>query len=94
MTSLGEQFAGAGDQLQAERAERDALQRPTDQLDPAALRVFDALPRTGTRSVPELSAFAGLSPELVSQRLIQLSLLGLAMAEGGRWRLVPEHQPP
>jgi len=87
VTSLGEQLAGVGDLLAADQADRVAARRPGDQLDPIALRVFDALPGSGTCSVGELAELAGLSLELVVQRMIQLEQLGYAEPDGDRYRL-------
>jgi len=87
VTSLGEQFARVGDLLAADQADRLAVRRPGDQLDPIALRVFDALPGSGTCSLAELGVLAGLSVELVAQRMIQLEQLGYAEPDGDRFRL-------
>jgi len=87
VTSLGEQLAGVGALLAADQADRLAARRPGDQLDPIALRVFDSLPGSGTCSVGELAELAGLSLELVVQRMIQLEQLGYAEPDGDRYRL-------
>ena len=87
VTSLGEQLAEVGDSVAADHAEREATRRPGDQLDPIALRVFDALPGRGTCSLTELAALAGLSVELVAQRMIQLEELRYAEPDGDGYRL-------
>ena len=87
VTPLGEQLARAEAELAADRATHAAAMRPADQLEPVALRVFDALPRSGSRMVPEVSRAAGLSVELVAQQLALLVRRRLVQADGERYRL-------
>ncbi len=60
--------------------------RPTDGLDPLALRVHDALPARGTTTVASLSTSAGVPAAQVLATLPVLELAGLVQREGALWR--------
>lgn len=66
---------------------------PTDDLDPLAARVLDALPVRSGRPVDRLCATAGLDPASVQTALGRLALLGLAEREGSGWRTVRPGRP-
>jgi DNA processing protein len=66
---------------------------PTDDLDPLAARVLDALPVRSGRPVDRLCAAAGLDPASVQAALGRLALLGLAEREGAGWRVVRPARP-
>jgi DNA processing protein len=72
---------------------RASAQRPQDQLDTVAQRVLDALPVGRSISVLALSTAAGLSVELVSQRLGSLRLVGLVEEHPEGWRLATGVRP-
>ncbi len=59
--------------------------RPTDTLDGVALRVHDALPASGSRTVHELSVESGLDAVVVLEMLPILELYALARQRDGRW---------
>jgi DNA processing protein len=61
--------------------------RSTDDLDPLAVRVLDALPKRTGRPVDRLCVTAGLDPVSVHSALGRLALLGLAERDGGGWRV-------
>lgn len=70
---------------------------PTDDLDPLASRVLDALPVRAGRPLDRLCATAGLDPATVQSALGRLALLGLAERQGTGWRAVRaplERRPP
>lgn len=62
---------------------------PTDGLDPATARVFEALPFRGRRSVAELATESGEVGARVLAGLALLELHGLAEREGASWRRTP-----
>jgi DNA processing protein len=61
--------------------------RITDELDPLATRVLDALPKRAGRSMDRLCDTAGLDPASVQSALGRLALLGLAERDGAGWRI-------
>lgn len=61
---------------------------PTDDLDPLAARVLDALPVRVGRPIDRVCAAAGLDPSSVQAALGRLALLGLAERDGPGWRVV------
>lgn len=60
-----------------------------DELDDAARRMLDALPKSAGSTVTKLAVVAGLAPDSGRAALGRLALLGLAERHGGGWRLVP-----
>jgi DNA processing protein len=83
----GAAFAGLDEQLTLEAAAREGARRPEDQLDELAKRVLDAVPAGRAVDRAQLAQEAGLSVELVAQRLVQLQLLGLVEGGDQGWRL-------
>ena len=67
---------------------RSGPARATDDLDPVAARVLDALPVRAGRPLDRLCAAAGLDPGSVQAALGRLALLGLAERDGPGWRVV------
>jgi DNA processing protein len=63
--------------------------RPTDGLDPGALRLFDALPLRAARTAVRLAHDAGVDPAEVATLLSELEVRGLVEGDGGRWRRRP-----
>jgi len=61
---------------------------PTDDLDPLAARVLDALPVRAGRPLDRVCATAGLDPASVQAALGRLALLGLAERDGPGWRVM------
>ncbi len=61
--------------------------RPEDLLDPAALRVLEAVPVRRPSAPAKLAAVSGLSLDLVLQRVRQLELLGLVVGSAEGFRL-------
>jgi DNA processing protein len=64
--------------------------RAHDGLDPADLRVFDALPLRRGAGLPSLTKAAGLDSDTVLAALGRLELRNLALREGGGWRRAPQ----
>ncbi|HEX4586790.1 MAG TPA: DNA-processing protein DprA [Mycobacterium sp.] len=65
-------------------------ERPTSRLDDLAddeLRVYDALPARGARTVDEIAVASGLPPTHVLGPLSMLEIAGLVVCQGGRWKL-------
>ena len=60
---------------------------PLDGLGPNDLRVYDALPARGARTVDQVAVDAGLPPTQVLGPLARLELEGLVMRTEGRWKL-------
>src|SRR5262245_37800809 len=63
---------------------------PTSVLDGLAdneLRVYDALPARGARTVDEIAVASGLPPTEVLGPLSMLEIVGLVVRQGGRWKL-------
>jgi DNA processing protein len=68
----------------------DEQDRPTSRLDGLAdneLRVYDALPARGARTVDEIAVASGLPPTQVLGPLSMLEIAGLVISQGGRWKL-------
>lgn len=61
--------------------------RPTDQLDPVALAVFEALPASRWRTVGEVALTAGLGVSRCLAELDALEELGLAEGTERGWRI-------
>ncbi|OBF32430.1 DNA protecting protein DprA [Mycobacterium sp. ACS1612] len=64
-------------------------QRPTSRLDglaPNELRVYDAFPARGARTVEQLSVASGLPPTQLLGPLSMLEISGLVVSQGGRWK--------
>ena len=64
--------------------------RPTSPLDGLAdieLRVYDAFPARGARTVDEIAVASGLPPTQVLGPLSMLEIAGLVVCQGGRWKL-------
>jgi DNA processing protein len=65
-------------------------ERPTSHLDGLAdneLRVYDAFPARGARTVDEIAVASGLPPTQVLGPLSMLEIAGLVVSQGGRWKL-------
>jgi DNA processing protein len=65
-------------------------ERPTTVLDGLAdteLRVYDALPARGARTLDEIAVASGLPPTQVLGPLSMLEIVGLVVSQGGRWKL-------
>jgi DNA processing protein len=65
-------------------------ERPASILDGLAhneLRVYDALPARGARTVDEIAVASGLPPTEVLGPLSMLEIGGLVVCQGGRWKL-------
>ncbi|MFL5843743.1 MAG: hypothetical protein ACJ762_03550 [Solirubrobacteraceae bacterium] len=60
--------------------------RPHDELDPATLRVLEALPLRRRADPDSVGRVAGLDPPTVLRALGTLGALGLAESHEGRWR--------
>lgn len=60
---------------------------PLDHLDPDQQRIYDALPARGARTVDEIAVAAGVPPHQVLGPLAMLEVAGLAVGDGGCWRL-------
>lgn len=69
----------------AEEAERPAT--ALDGLDPVQQRVYEALPKRGTRSAEEIAVAAGVPAVQVLGQLALLELDGLLERHEGRWRI-------
>lgn len=63
--------------------------RPTDGLDPGALRVHEALPLHAARTAVRLAHDAGVELAEATTHLSDLEARGLVEQAGGRWRLRP-----
>jgi len=64
-------------------------QRPTSCLDGLAaneLRVYDAFPARGARTVQQLAVASGLPPTRLLGPLSMLEIAGLVVCQGGRWK--------
>jgi len=64
-------------------------QRPTSCLDGLAaneLRVYDAFPARGARTVEQLAVASGLPPTRLLGPLSMLEIAGLVVCQGGRWK--------
>jgi DNA processing protein len=64
-------------------------ERPTSPLDGLAddeLRVYDAFPARGARTVDEIAVASGLPPTQVLGPLSMLEIAGLVVCQGGRWK--------
>jgi DNA processing protein len=72
---------------------RPGERRVTDELDPLAARVLDALPKRSGRPLDRLCVTAGLDPSSVQSALGRLALLGLAERDGTGWRLAGPSRP-
>ncbi|MFC5995278.1 DNA-processing protein DprA [Pseudonocardia hispaniensis] len=59
---------------------------PTDGLDPAQIRVHDALPARAARDIRWLTLESGLPMEAVRPALVELERRGLAEYREGRWQ--------
>jgi DNA processing protein len=67
-------------------------ERPVSALDGLAdneLRVYDALPARGARTVDEIAIASGLPSTEVLGPLSMLEIGGLVVCQGGRWKLAP-----
>jgi DNA processing protein len=65
-------------------------ERPASLLDGLAgneLRVYDALPSRGARTVDQIAVASGLPPTQVLGPLSMLEIAGLVVCQGGRWKL-------
>lgn len=65
-------------------------ERPASALDGLAdneLRVYDALPARGARTVDEIAVASGLPPTEVLGPLSMLEIGGLVVCRAGRWKL-------
>lgn len=65
-------------------------QRPTSPLDGLAdtdKRIYDALPRRGTRTADEIAVASGIPARQVLGPLANLELRGLLVRRDGRWKL-------
>jgi len=65
-------------------------ERPASLLDGLAdneLRVYDALPARGARTVDEIAVASGLPPTQVLGPLSMLEIAGLVVSQGGCWKL-------
>jgi len=60
---------------------------PLDGLGPNELRVYDALPARGARTVDQVAVAAGLPPIQVLGPLASMELQGLVIRTEGRWKL-------
>jgi len=60
---------------------------PLDGLGPNELRVYDALPAHGARTVDQVAVAAGLPPIQVLGPLASMELQGLVIRTEGRWKL-------
>jgi DNA processing protein len=67
--------------------EPDRPTSPLDGLTDAELRVYDALPARGFRSVDQIAVEAGVPPTQLLGPLATLELAGLAVRHDGRWRI-------
>lgn len=67
--------------------ELDVPARPTDSLEGAALRVYDALPAKSALPVSEIAVVAGLPARAVMSQLALLESKGLVTRDGALWRL-------
>jgi DNA processing protein len=67
--------------------------RITDDLDPVAVRVLDALPKRTGRPLDRLCVTAGLDAPSVQSALGRLALLGLAERDGADWRVAGPSRP-
>jgi DNA processing protein len=68
----------------------DDPERPTSYLDGLSdneLRVYDALPARGARTLDEIAVSSGLPPTQVLGPLSLLEIAGLVVSQGGRWKL-------
>lgn len=69
-------------------AEQRGERRILDDLDPATLAVFEALPGRGRRTVGEVAVVGGVAIPACLAALGRLEELGLAQADAAGWRLV------
>jgi DNA processing protein len=63
---------------------------PQSRLDGLAdteLRVYDALPARGARTIDEIAVASGLAPTQVLGPLALLEVAGLVVNRDGRWRI-------
>jgi DNA processing protein len=67
--------------------EPDRTTSPLDGLTDAELRVYDALPARGFRTVDQIAVEAGVPPTQLLGPLATLELAGLAVRHDGRWRI-------
>jgi DNA processing protein len=67
--------------------EQDRPTSPLDGLEDNELRVYDALPARGARTVDEIAVASGLPPTQVLGPLSMLEIAGLVISQGGRWKL-------
>jgi DNA processing protein len=67
--------------------EPDRPTSPLDGFEPNVVRVYDALPGRGARTVDEIAIASGLPPTQVLGPLATLELEGLVMRSEGRWKL-------
>jgi DNA processing protein len=67
--------------------EPDRPTSPLDGFEPNVVRVYDALPGHGARTVDEIAIASGLPPTQVLGPLATLELEGLVMRSEGRWKL-------
>ncbi|MHC1560396.1 DNA-processing protein DprA [Actinomycetospora sp. C-140] len=81
-----EEVAPVGDDIATPPGTPD---RPTDGLDPGALRVFDALPLHAARTEVRLAHDAGVDPADLATHLGGLEARGLVEGADGRWRRRP-----
>ena len=68
------------------------VERPASKLDGLAdneLRVYDALPARGARTVDEIAVASGLPPTQVLGPLSMLEIAGMVVCQSGRWKLAP-----
>jgi DNA processing protein len=59
---------------------------PLDGLADSELRVYDAFPARGARTVDEIAVASGLPPTQVLGPLSMLEIAGLVVCQGGRWK--------
>jgi len=78
------ELAGRAGELAAD------AERPTTVLDGLAdteLRIYDAFPARGARTLDEIAVASGLPPTQVLGPLSMLEIAGLVVSQGGRWKL-------
>jgi DNA processing protein len=68
-------------------AEAERPSSLSDDLADHELRVYDALPARGARTVDEIAVASGLPPTQVLGPLSTLEIAGLVVYQGGRWKL-------
>lgn len=67
--------------------EREHPQMPLDGLSREEMRVYEALPARGLRSVEQIAVDAGIPPEHVLGPLAMLEIAGRVERRDGRWRI-------